>query len=82
MVKVYRSYLDETVAMVEEWFLALDRSLVVAKVMFLNNIQVVGKVWFLNRVQVSVQMWFVDSALIGVEVLFWVLDISLVLLEV
>jgi cbb3-type cytochrome oxidase subunit 1 len=82
VVKVYRSFLDNTVVVGEEWFWALDSSLVVVEVWILNSIQVVGKVCFLNSVQVVVEMWFVDRTLVGVEVLFLVFDNSVVVVEV
>ena len=77
---VYGRYLNNTVGMVEDWFLVFD-SLVVVDVLFLKSIQVWWEVWFLNNVQDVVEMWFVDRALGWVEVLFLVLDSTLVVGE-
>ena len=77
---VYGRYLNDTVVMVEDWFLVFD-SLVVFEVCFLKSSQALGQVCFLNNVQVVVEMWFVDRALGWVGVLFLVLDSSLVLAE-
>ena len=77
---VYGRFLNNTVLMVEYWFLVFD-SLVVVDVWFLKSIQVWGEVWFLNNVQVVVEMWFVDRALCWEEVLFLVLDSILVVAE-